>query len=477
MDLEDRQAHASPTASAADPFSSNSSSETLPLPSQSPMANSATDLIDCIPDSMDVVELSDSESAADSTDYVPDSMNIVDMVSQSASAAEIVRVVRAHSVHHPILESSLTIDDGVPPELVLNDPVGTEEDIAEEKQRALDANVTGNTEAFITASDLRWPDNHSDEIDSILVPSSQVPDETLLTARDKIAWTYMSALEVSKIKLAKLAVREENGLSTVFQSANPELERSLAIYTCLPILACINNAVLRHIICGNLALAYRKEPEVKQYLETRRERGNSQPAIYMQLFVAPNGLSPSPAELARLFQPVRSYCEIPKTDEQISEAVTIDRAFNPNSRWGIHTARKGKFKYLCDSVSSDSVISKNRIRNILCFVKNLERRLGKVFLCGKSKTSLAEHMVEPLRDTAAWTQPLDAPLVELGYAKSPTERLSSHRNHQSSNYIMNLWEAASKVVHGHGKFNMMQFVVFHVFEVPQAAAAEILLTR
>ena len=42
---------------------------------------------------------------------------------------------------------------------------------------------------------------------------------------------------------------------------------------------------------------------------------------------------------------------------------------------------------------------------------------------------------------------------------------------------MNLWEAASKVVFGEGTFAMMQFIVYHIWEIPQAAAAEIVLTR
>ena len=49
-------------------------------------------------------------------------------------------------------------------------------------------------------------------------------------------------------------------------------------------------------------------------------------------------------------------------------------------------AQEGKLKYLCDKSSFDPDISQNHISNILHFVDNLERRLGKLSLSNASKS-------------------------------------------------------------------------------------------
>ena len=258
---------------------------------------------------------------------------------------------------------------------ILNCDGCTQDDITEEQQRAIDANITGDATAPITESELRWPDGITDDIRDTNSQLSQTSGDAMLTTRGKTAQRYISAFEISRMELAKLAIHQENELLTIFQSSDPEFETHLLTDICVPILACINDAVLRQIICGNLALAYRKDPEVREDLRKKRERGNTQPAIYMQLFVGPDGQSPSPAELAQLFLPVRSYCEPSKMTQQTIDAGLIDSAFNPPSRWGHSKAQEGKLKYLCDRHSSDPQISQNHISNILRFVDNLERRL------------------------------------------------------------------------------------------------------
>ncbi|KAL9116917.1 MAG: hypothetical protein Q9187_006555, partial [Circinaria calcarea] len=78
--------------------------------------------------------------------------------------------------------------------------------------------------------------------------------------------------------------------------------------------------------------------------------------------------------------------------------------------------------------------------------------------------------------TPAWTQPLANPLVEIGYAKHPVARLAQHKKHSSSNYIMNLVEAACRVRYGLS-YGMQQFIIYRIFAARQAAPAEILFTR
>jgi hypothetical protein len=73
-------------------------------------------------------------------------------------------------------------------------------------------------------------------------------------------------------------------------------------------------------------------------------------------------------------------------------------------------------------------------------------------------------------------RPLDRPLLELGYATKPTERLKQHRNHTSSNYLMNLLEDIFQVMHGK-KYFIDQYVILHNTHVSHAMYAEILLSR
>ena len=121
-------------------------------------------------------------------------------------------------------------------------------------------------------------------------------------------------------------------------------------------------------------------------------------------------------------------------------------------------SHSNQLKYLARSKVSTHDASPHHIANITEFASRLEECLG------------------GLHDPLDWTSPLDAPLVEIAYARSPEDQLQQHKNHHSANYIINLTEAICKVLYG-GKFSMMQFVIFHMFAPSQAAAAEVLFTR
>lgn len=177
----------------------------------------------------------------------------------------------------------------------------------------------------------------------------------------------------------------------------------------------------------------------------------------MQVLVNARGFSPTPAELTAVISHMRMYCKSSKTEDEMQTVANIDTKVNPRSLWGLERVKQGQLKYLA-SRNSDNEPSRHHIGNICDFATNLERRL------------------QPLWNTPYWTMPLEVPLVEFGYAAAPVTRLRQHREHQSSNYIMNLAEAICLTLFGFD-YPMEQYVVFHIFRVEQAVAAEILFTR
>lgn len=85
-----------------------------------------------------------------------------------------------------------------------------------------------------------------------------------------------------------------------------------------------------------------------------------------------------------------------------------------------------------------------------------------------------------------YDRPLEFPIVEVGYAKNSIERLSAHKGHHNSNYIMKLMEAIFWKFFPHVKgdkgklepeFFIDQEVIALIWKVDQAEIAEIGLTR
>ncbi|MCJ1394051.1 hypothetical protein MMC18_006929 [Xylographa bjoerkii] len=313
----------------------------------------------------------------------------------------------------------------------------TAETEREEGERAEEANAVGDQAAVITESELRWEDLTGDkEADPEAADSTQEP-VALPDARTKLARRYEELMQSSLIDLITAIIFDERQVSTTFKSGATQFGPHWIHKLLLPILTATDDMILHEIINGNLARASRQDPVARDILRKMIQKGNSQPAIYMQLLVDDHGLSPSPAKLTEMIKEMRSYCSLTKTATRI---------------------HRGELKYLSGSSTTDYSPSTSHITNIAAFANNLEARL------------------ENLRDTQWWSTPLDTPLVEVGYAASPKERLEQHRDHRSSNYIMNLAEAICKVLYGN-KYRIMQFVIFHIFNKSQAAAAEVLFTR
>ncbi|MCJ1247196.1 hypothetical protein MMC30_004410 [Trapelia coarctata] len=336
-----------------------------------------------------------------------------------------------------------------------------QQDEVEEEARAHAANEEGDPEATIAEAELGWDflkyqgrDQESGRI------SNDV--SSIQTARQTKALEYARLFDTSLVTLLKHVLFEECQMAKDFHSLD---SRMLLYNTMLPILASTDATIIRHIINGNLARAWKKDCNVHNKLYAMLQRPNEQPAIYMQLLVDERGLSPSPARLSQVIDQMRFYyARETNSEEDIKRLIKIETSFNQRSfKYGRreHVVAE-KLKYLTSAsnkYSKELQISSSHSVNILAFANSLEHRL------------------ESYRNTPQWTQPLDAPLVEIGYTAAVKERLAAHRSHHpSSNYIMNLVEAICQVL-WRDKFKMTQFVIFRIFNPPQAVAAEILFTR
>ena len=166
---------------------------------------------------------------------------------------------------------------------------------------------------------------------SISVPSSQWPSTDVRTQK---AIEYCRILDIGLIALASTAINEERMSSTTFHSEHSEYAEHLLTNVMLPILASTNQAVLRQIIYGNLALAYRKNADIKGELQRINGRRNH-PGIYMQLLVDEYGFSPSSNELTEVITLMRRYCKRDKSNEDTQEARKINTSFNSNSEQSV----------------------------------------------------------------------------------------------------------------------------------------------
>lgn len=210
--------------------------------------------------------------------------------------------------------------------------------------------------------------------------------------------------------LIDAVLKEEFALSRTLLGADLTYVKNLA----REVLKLTNGSVLDAILRGNIAWMHRTDPKVKKALDVLWSRREIQPSIYMQVLVDKDGLSPSPSELVALIDRLREYC---KTDGDPVLAHHVDN-YKTRTWHTLESSRSGKRKYL--TKPGTAIQSKRRVMEVLTFYDNLEARL---------------------RKTSGWAKPLDMPLVEFGYTHNAEQRLRAHRNHQQSNYLMNLTEA------------------------------------
>lgn len=221
------------------------------------------------------------------------------------------------------------------------------------------------------------------------------------------------------------------------------------------ILASMEDRVLKHLVDGDIPKAWCNDPAMRESMRSLRRVGDKgiAPSIYIQYLVDGRGESPTPQQLRNILNHIELYIER-ISQESHNWAMKVDKIIPQGSHlWTAEGAAAGRRRYV-DGQDKDKPKDETRVPHVEAFVAAVRLRI---------KT------LDP-------DKPLVRPLCEVGFATTPLERLEQHAKHQSSNYLMNLTDSTCRILYGQ-RFEIKQFVLFHMFEPVQAAIGEVLFSR
>ena len=217
----------------------------------------------------------------------------------------------------------------------------------------------------------------------------------------------------------------------------------------------MKTSVIIAIIQGQLPrLAEVASGEVCQSLQELRNREYIQPGTYMNCVCDHMGMSPTPAQWNKVCTLMIKYVQ--GDDEYNDLAEVVDQQIHPKRNWPKDLAHKGLRRYTewqsyeKGSNYPDSVYRKR----VEYFVDQLKKRMEG----------------QPIH------APLSVPVIEIGFSNDPYTRLKQHRHHESSNYLMNLAEAAFETEFP-GAFRLQQRTIYACFRPIQTWLSEIVLTQ
>lgn len=184
-----------------------------------------------------------------------------------------------------------------------------------------------------------------------------------------------------------------------------------------------------------------------------------QPSIYLNALSDRQGFSPTPYQWRRVCKVMSSY--ISRGQRENSLARRIDRVICPSASWPESLAQRGLRRY------GDYESYGSRGRRTAC---RRTRATIRAFINAMMKR------IQDEQDAGGIHTPFPNAVVEVGYSLHPTTRLKQHKEHKSSNYIMNLADAAFKYLYG-DCFGIRQYIIYGCYAIDQPWLAEILFTR
>lgn len=289
---------------------------------------------------------------------------------------------------------------------------------------------------------------HTRSQDYAQAPQSEIQDNTPVEnlAERRSRWSHL--------------LRQQHYLpviSEVLDGELPKYENSVAIDAtdrvsllreCSLILASAP-AVFAAAVDGNLMTRMSNDADLQREYAVVQERAHYQPSIYIHLLADERGVAPSPNQYLAVRDMVLDYL----AEGQVSEHAWHLDNITPPAVSRVASAQ-GHRKYL----HTNSRLP-NRVEVLRHYCDGVQKRW--------LETPAA------LRDT-----PFRFPPGECGYSIHSHFRLSQHRAHRSSNYVMNLAEDICTYLHRTGRleqhFRMHQFIIYLIFRPSQAAIAEIL---
>ena len=291
-------------------------------------------------------------------------------------------------------------------------------------------------------------------------------DSTLPQDRNETANEYLKTLlEKGKSDLAFLIMqRDASGshstpLRRYTQGSHPK--KSWALSEIIGILASMDNELLKSLIDGSLSRkAEMHAGDVSNALQRMWDQNPSPPSIYQNCICDHMGISPTPVQWQNVCNSMLEYVQGGKESNDL--ATIVDQLIYPTDKWPPYLAKKGLRRYTewrsyieDDGDRAPSDRHRSMVRH---FVSEMMNRIKGELESGRGHT------------------PLAAPVTEIGFSINARYRLREHRQHQQSNYLMNLAEAMFKHLYP-GSFRLQQLVIYACYRPSHPWFSEIVLTQ
>ena len=260
----------------------------------------------------------------------------------------------------------------------------------------------------------------------------------------------------------KIIVMERESSKTALRDQLTHMPKWIRL-TLVGILATINPPTLESIIRGDvLNRNLRKDDPVNVDLLAIQGRGDRAPAIYANIFADAAGVPPLAIHWLQWASDCEEYIKQRAAGDRMEEwAEAIDTVWYPLPYKHVVSDRR-----YCDTwkrTDNDS----SRVEQ-----KPSLKRREKIW---DFKNKVLQRAQAACSDGRG-LQPLQGPLCNIGYSKTPMQRLKTHERHTGSNYIMNLTEALFMNRYNNN-FRIHQLLLFTCWDAAQPWLGEIALSQ
>ena len=264
-----------------------------------------------------------------------------------------------------------------------------------------------------------------------------------LDARDVWARQMQLALDRSILDLVVVAWQRHD------QNGQTDTENEWAQLNLATALCTLPKSLLRAVIDGRVHRAYLTNQEIQDFLKLNLEEHSNQPGLYYQEFSDDAGNPPSCSDATKILDLLEMYCRDNLDAQEQKIVASIDDRVPLAGAVPL-----GRRRYLIDK-SGSNVPVRGRCHKIRGYVR-------------ENRPRIAARSSDPkARLAACWT--------EVGYAATPSRRFTEHRQHRSSNFIMNLVERIITTCLSR-KYTLRQFIILPLFRSQDASVGEKLLT-
>ena len=223
-------------------------------------------------------------------------------------------------------------------------------------------------------------------------------------------YSYAHLFQYGRLRLAMEVFERERESHRAIDGSNVDAWVDMA----MPILLSVDNRLLEVLLHGNLHKTMQQNQDLRRLVTKLTSTSERRPAHYMFEFVNGKGEAPTAAHLLKIAEHVELYMEDDEAAWSVVRRIDNWKAaqgdWNKSSEEGMKRDQRRRY------IPSNPAWTK--IRDFLEKMRE--------FLRGRSQQD-----------------PLLQPLREIGYTIDGRSRVSSHEAHNSSNWLMNLFEAAA----------------------------------